>query len=314
MTKRQKGWGKRIPEFSFNEGRANGPGSVSYQNFQALWNTAARTAQSLRQRWLTPTATEVDEKLEWANENNPPPLFFPRFESALSMLIESAGRMRRSAYGGRGVSDSDVNSHVNSIVELDEINDQAREQIHSAVCWMMSPDLARDLQLLSTQVSALLAHVDSSVPASAVSCSRLRWHCIDRLLFHLPSFCSLTGALLLCPIAYLYQTYRACVRRAAFMMHFCSALSTRASVSCPLRVADIAEKSTTLPALLSSRYARSQFLLTDRYAAGPGRGQPLPSHARTRRHRGRNSLLALLPATRTACSMRELLTLARYRL
>jgi len=158
---RQRAWEKRVPEFWFREGRLRGSGSPAYQKFQTLGMAAARTAQHLRQRWLTPRAADVEERLRWAEQHLPPAALFARTESALSILIDSAGNMHRSAYGGLGVKDSDVRPHVDSIVELDRINEAAQGAISSGPSEQVSADMLGDLKHLMNQINDFLSHLSS---------------------------------------------------------------------------------------------------------------------------------------------------------
>jgi hypothetical protein len=154
-------WEKRVPEFWFHEGRLRGAGSPTYQKFRTLGMATAQTAQHLRQRWLTPRAAEVEERLRWAEQHIPPAALFARTESALSILIDSAGNMHRSAYGGLVVKDSDVQRHVDSIVELDRIVEAAQGAISSGHSEQIPADMLSDLKGLTDQINGFLSHLSS---------------------------------------------------------------------------------------------------------------------------------------------------------
>jgi hypothetical protein len=80
-----------------------------------------QNARSLRQQWLTPKATDVVEKMQWAEQHLPPAWLFARTEYAVSQLIQSNGDLHRSAFGRGQVSDAEVKRHLESIKELDSI-------------------------------------------------------------------------------------------------------------------------------------------------------------------------------------------------
>jgi hypothetical protein len=81
----------------------------------------AGNAQSLRRKWLTSNAEEVDTKLKWAAEHCREAFLFAKTESAMIKLGDSGGMLFGLASGGLRINPEIAAEHSRALSELNEI-------------------------------------------------------------------------------------------------------------------------------------------------------------------------------------------------
>ncbi len=145
-----------IAEFWRRQSRSRQPSSMQ-STYADLGARAARTAQSLRRRWLARDAAEVADRLQWAQTNLPEAALFAMAESALLRMGKSSGDLYGRAFGGFGGIDDLAEAHASSLIELSDLHNLMIDRLRTEVS---SKEIGEDLGQLSAQIEGVLRHAN----------------------------------------------------------------------------------------------------------------------------------------------------------
>jgi len=142
---------ENITRFWQHTGRTPGPAHAMHSQLGAR---LAGNAQSLRRKWLTSKAEEVETELKWAAENCREAFLFARTESAMIKLGESGGMLFGLAIGGLRINPEIAAEHSRALSELNEIYREGNRVVASR----SGSDITSALRELLVQIRGVLVN------------------------------------------------------------------------------------------------------------------------------------------------------------